>query len=219
MSTSKKTAAPGGLNAESLAMAEGFVFSPEPVHLAREAAVAGGIEAPGNAVCAALTFLARVLNARSVVEIGTGAGVTGLALFAGMAPDGVLVSVDVDADWQLEARQRYLEAGVAPARIRLINKVALEVLPKLLDGAYDLVLINGDKLEFVEYVAQAARLLRSGGVLVLNDALWRNMVADPRNDNDEALIIREALQVVREDDGFTTLLIPLGDGLLAAVKH
>ena len=219
VSTSKKAAAQGGLNADSLAMAESFVFNPEPVHQAREAAAAGGVDAPGNGACAALTFMARALDARAVVEIGTGAGVTGLALFAGMAPDGVLTSIDVDADWQLEARQAFLGAGVAAQRFRLITGVALDVLPKLRDGAYDMVFVNGDKLEYVEYVAQAARLLRAGGVLVLNDALWRNLVADPHNEDDEALIIREALQVVREDDGFTTLIIPLGDGLLAAVKH
>jgi len=201
-------------------MAEGFVYNPEPVRLARETAsvIDGGAAVPSNGLCSVLTFLARALNARAVVEVGTGTGVTGLALFAGMAPDGILTSVDVDADWQLEARQAYLAAGAAAHRFRLITGVALDVLPKLRDGAYDVVFVNGNKLEYVEYVAQAKRLLRSGGLMLLNDALWQNKVADPRNEDDEALIIREALQVVREDDCFTTVVIPLGDGLLAAVK-
>ena len=201
-------------------MADSFTRNPAPVRLAREVGLGvDDAEVPSDGVCAALTFLARALNARAVVEIGTGTGVTGLALFAGMAPDGVLTSLDVDADWQADARQAFLESGVPPTRCRLINGVALDLLPKLRDGAYDMVLVNGDKLEYVEYVAQATRLLRPGGVLVVNDALWRNLVADPRCEDDEALIIREALQLVRDDDGFTTVMIPLGDGLLAAVKR
>jgi len=189
------------------------------VRMAHETAMHVGAPVPSHGACAALTFLAKAVHARTVVEVGTGPGVTGLALFAGMAPDGILTSIDVDADWQLEARQAFIGAGVPPQRFRLIAGVALDVLPKLRDGAYDLVFIDGDKLEYVEYVSQAAHLLRPGGVLVLNDALWHNLVADSRSDDDEAFIIREALQVVQVDENFTALIIPLGNGILAAVKH
>ena len=99
-----------------------------------------------------------------------------------------------------------------------IEQIALDVLPKLRDNAYDGVFIDGDKLEYVEYVAQALRLLRRGGVVVLNDALWHNLTADPRNEDDETVIIREGLQSILDLEEFVPLLIPLGDGLLAAVK-
>jgi predicted O-methyltransferase YrrM len=151
--------------------------------------------------------------------VGTGTGATGLALLAGMDPDGVLTSLDSDADWQLEAREAFLRTGVATRRFRLISGSALDVLPKLRDGAYDLVLVDGDKLEYVEYVAQAIRLLRPGGVLAVHDALWHTQVANPRNDDDETVIIREALQVIQANDDLTSLMIPLGDGLLVAVKN
>jgi len=209
------------LNAESLDMAENFVYNPEPVRAAREAAAETGSAAPvpSNGVCAALTFLARVIDARTVVEIGTGPGVTGLALLSGMGSGATLTSIDADADWQIAARQAFTKAGWPAASFRLIAGVALDVLPKLRDGAYDIVLVNGDKLEYVEYVAQATRLLRAGGLLVMNDALWRNKVADPRNEEDEALIIREAIDVVQQDDDFTKVVIPLGEGLLVALKN
>ena len=93
------------------------------------------------------------------------------------------------------------------------------MLPKLRDGAYDMVFVNGDKLEYVEYVAQALRLLRHGGVVVLNDALWKNLVADADNEDDETVIIREALAAVAETEEFTSVLLPVGDGLLAAIKE
>ena len=91
------------------------------------------------------------------------------------------------------------------------------MLPKLTDGAYDLVFVDGDPLEYVEYVAQAERLLRSGGLLVLHHALWQGQVADERNSDDEPLIIREALAAVLADESFTPALLPVGDGLLVAV--
>jgi len=221
VATSKSNPAPqlNTLSTDSLDMAEGFVYMREQVRLARESAMDAGTEVPSNGVCAALTFLSHAVGAKAVVEVGTGTGVTGLALFAGMAAGGILTSIDVDADCQIEARQAFLAAGMASQRFRLIAGVALDVLPKLRDEAYDIVFVNGDKLEYVEYVAQATRLLRHGGMLLLNDALWRNLVADPRQDDDQAFIIREALQVVQTDDDYTCCMIPLGDGLLAAVKR
>jgi len=199
-------------------MAENFVFNAEPVRLAREAAIETGTSVLSNGACALLTFIARAINAKTVVEVGTGTGVSGLTLLDGMAVDGVLTSIDVDADQQIEARRAYAAAGVVAQRFRLIAGVPLDVLPKLRDSAYDIVFVNGDKLEYVEYVAQASRLLRSGGVLIVNDVLWANKVADPANEDDEALIIREALQAVELDDALTAVIVPLGDGLLTAVK-
>ena len=114
-----------------------------------------------------------------MVEIGTGAGMSGLALFAGMRPDGILTSVDVEADHQRQARKSFLSVGIPPRRFRLISGAALTVLPKLSDGAYDLVFVDGDELDYADYVEQGLRLLRHGGLLVLNDALRDDHVADP----------------------------------------
>lgn len=213
-----KPPAKSGAHAASWAYAEAFVPESDHASLARRAGRELGVESASPGVAGVLTFLARAVNARNVVEIGTGAGVSGLALLAGMQPDGVLTSIDLENEHQVAARQVFGNAGVAPRRARLIAGAALNVLPKLSDGAYDLVYVDGDPLEYVEYVAQALRLLRHGGVLVLHHALWRGLVADERNDDDETLIIREALDAVAGIDEFTRILLPVGDGLLAAVK-
>ena len=199
-------------------MAESFVYMPESVRLARDEALDSGSDVPSNGECATLTFLAKAVKAKTVVAVGAGPGIAGLALYCGMASDGVLTVIDMDSQLLGEVRLAFTEAGIQPHRFRLIAGVARNVMLKLSDAAYDLVLIGGDRLEYVEYVAQATRLLRPGGLLVLTGALWKNMVADPRCDDDEAFIIREALQVVQTDDNFTSLVIPLGEGLLAAVK-
>ena len=160
----------------------------------------------------------RGINARHVVEVGTGTGVSAVALLEGMTSDGVLTSIDNEAELQLVAREVLNDAGIPRPRARLIAGEALVVLPKLTDTAYDLVFVDGDPLEYVEYVAQASRLLRPGGLLVLHHALWQGMVADPENSGDEPLIVREALDAVHELDEFTAALLPVGDGLLVAVK-
>ncbi|GAA1394588.1 O-methyltransferase [Luteococcus peritonei] len=207
------------LDARSWGYAEDFVAADERIRDAREQAVGLGIDTISNGAASALRFLTRLVQARAVVEIGTGTGVSGLAFFEGMGREGILTSIDAEADRQAAARQEFQAAGVPSQRFRLIAGTPLDVLPKLRDGAYDVVFINGDKLEYVEYVAQALRLLRHGGVVVLHNALWRNLVADPDNEDDETLIIREALSAVAETEEFTSVLLPVGDGLLAAIKE
>lgn len=199
--------------------AEGFVAPSERVEAAREAALDRDWSPIGNGAGIFLTFLARAIGARAVVEVGTDAGVAGLSLLEGMGEAGVLTSIDSEPDLQTAARRVFEGAGLRSNRYRLIAGMPLDVLPKLRDGAYDLVFINGDRLEYVEYIAQALRLLRHGGVVVLNDALAGGHVADPDNEDDETLIIREALDSVQETEEFLPALLPVGSGLLLAVKE
>lgn len=216
-SAGKKSAAKSAPKPASWVYAEDLLPESEHAIAARESAPAG-VSPLGRGTATTLTFLARVLRARAVVEIGTGSGVSGLALFAGMEPDGVLTSVDVEAEHQQTARRAFQDAGIATQRFRLIAGAALTVLPKLSDGAYDLVFIDADKLEYPEYVEQALRLLRHGGVLAMDNTLWHNRVADPGNSEDETITIREAIEAVTTNEDLVEAMLPVGDGLLVAVK-
>src|SRR5581483_3298581 len=102
----------------------------------------------GSGGGAALRFLATVLDSLNVVEVGTGGGVSGVWLLRGMHPDGVLTSIDIEAENQRLAKIAYAEAGFASARTRLICGAALDVLPRLTDGAYDIVFCDGEKTEY-----------------------------------------------------------------------
>ena len=113
------------------------------------------------------------------MEIGTGCGVSGIWLLRGMLPDGVLTSVDVEPEHQRLARQAFAAAGFAVNRYRLIGGRALDVLPRLTDGGYDLVFCDADKQEYPDYLTAALRLLRPGGIVVFDNALWDGRVADP----------------------------------------
>jgi predicted O-methyltransferase YrrM len=190
----------------------------EDDHLAagRRRADEVGITPIGSGGGAALRFLASVLGAKAVAEIGTGTGVSGLWLLRGMAPDGVLTSVDLEAEHQRLARETLTEAGIAPQRFRLIAGAALDVMPRLTDDGYDLVFLDGDKVEYGEYLDQALRLVRTGGLIVFDNALWHDRVADAKQRDPETLAVRELLQRVAADEQLRPVLLPVGDGLLAA---
>jgi predicted O-methyltransferase YrrM len=172
----------------------------------------------GSGAGAALRFVASVLDARNAVEIGTGCGVSGVWIVRGMAPEGVLTSVDVEAEHQRLAKQAYQEAGFASGRVRLIAGAALEVVPRLTDAHYDLVFCDGDKREYPQYLEQARRLLRPGGVVAFDNSLWHDRVADPAARDPDTLAVRETLDAVRDAEDLVSVLLPVGDGLLLAKK-
>jgi predicted O-methyltransferase YrrM len=185
---------------------------------ARARAQEVGVAPIGTGGGAALRFLAAVTDARAVVEIGTGTGISGVWMLRGMRPDGVLTTVDTEAEHQRLAKQAFTEAGIAPQRVRLIPGAALDVLPRLTDGHYDLVFADGDKTEYPDYLTEALRLLKPGGVVAFDNALWHDRVADPAQRDAETVAIRELGRAVREHDSLLPLLLPVGDGLLVARK-
>lgn len=207
-----------GLSPQSLAYADEFVTEDDALRAARARADEVGVSPIGSGAGAALGFLAGLVEARAVVEIGTGTGVSGLWLLRGMRPDGVLTSVDLEAEHQRLARETFREAGIAPQRFRLIAGAALDVLPRLTDGAYDLVLCDAAKHEYADYLREALRLLRPGGLVVVDNALWHDKVADPAQRDPETVTIRELGRAVRDDETLMPLLLPVGDGLLVARK-
>jgi predicted O-methyltransferase YrrM len=153
-----------------------------------------------------------------VVEIGTGTGVSGLWLLRGMRPDGVLTTVDTEAEHQRLAKEGFTEDGIASQRFRLIPGAALEVIPRLTDGHYDLVFCDGDKREYTDYLTEALRLLRPGGVVAFDNALWHDKVADPSQRDEETVAIRELGKAVTDNESLVPVLLPVGDGLLVAKK-
>ncbi|HZY75904.1 MAG TPA: O-methyltransferase [Jatrophihabitantaceae bacterium] len=207
------------VNLQSVAYAESFVAEDELITTARDRARELGCVPIGPAGGAVLRVLAAATGARAVVEVGTGAGISGLYLLGGMAADGVLTTVDVEGENQRAAREAFTEAGIAPARYRMINGPAAEVLPRLREDAYDLVFVDADKTAYGVYFEQAVRLLRPGGVMAFDNALWHDRVADPTQRDADTLTLRDLGRAVRDDDRLIPALLPVGDGLLVAAKR
>ncbi len=199
--------------------AEGFGVEDQALTTARGRSEEFGCEPVTPAAGNALRFLAAALDARAVVEVGTGAGVSGLWLLAGMRADGILTSVDTEAEHQRAAKQGFRDAAIASTRTRLINGAALEVLPRLTDGAYDLVFVDGPKGQYVDCLDEALRLLRPGGVVVFAGALGRGRVGESSARDPETVALRDVTKAVREHEQLVPTLIRLGEGLLAAVHR
>jgi predicted O-methyltransferase YrrM len=203
----------------SWAYSEEFIPEAEVIQKARVRSEELGCVPIMPGAGSALRLLAAAVNAKAVVEVGTGAGVSGLWLVSGMPPDGILTTIDHQPEHQRAAKEAYAEAGIAPQRTRVISGRALDVLPRLTDAAYDMVVIDADKAEYPQYVEQALRLLRSGGVLVLDNMLWHDKVADPATRDETTTLLRDLGKELRDNEALLPALLPVGDGVLAAVKR
>ncbi|MFF4404181.1 O-methyltransferase [Streptomyces sp. NPDC001262] len=204
----------------SWAFADAFVAEDEATRWARDRAREAGLRSVSSGTGAALRLLAGAADAKAVAEIGTGTGVSGIHLLHGMRPDGVLTTVDSDPECQQFARQAFRAAGFAGNRARFIPGRALEVLPRLADGGYDLVFCDGDRMESLDYLAESLRLLRPGGLVC-----FEGVFADGRTVDStvappaEVQRVRELLRAVRESTVLMPSLLPVGDGLLCAVRR
>jgi predicted O-methyltransferase YrrM len=210
-----------------LAYVTEYATEDEPLLTARaNAADLGGTTPVRPEVGAALRFIASAVGARTAVEIGTGCGSSGIWLLRGMRSGGILTSVDTEPEYQRMARQAFTKAGFAPNQSRLILGRALDVLPRLSDGGYDLVFCDADARDYPDYLAAALRLLRPGGVVAFNDVLTSAAGFDPDSDFESEADpgsgfdpedATELPGLVRADERLIPMLLPLGDGMLTAV--
>jgi predicted O-methyltransferase YrrM len=199
-----------------LEYAAGYLPEDEPLLAARaSAADLGGTEPVLPAVGATLRFLACAVGARTVVEIGTGCGSSGIWLLRGMRPGSTLTSVDTEPEYHRMARKAFTQAGFAQNQCRLIIGRALDVLPRLSDGTYDMVFCDADPRDYPDYLSAALRLLRAGGIVAFNNALLAGTSPDAGDDD----VAFDLADQVRADERLVPVLVPLGDGLLAAVKR
>ncbi|MGP4113015.1 O-methyltransferase [Streptomyces sp. 4N509B] len=185
---------------------------------ARDRARDAGLRSVSPGTGDALRLLAAAAGARAVVEIGTGTGVSGIYLLHGMRPEGVLTTVEIEPERQQFARQAFRMAGFAANRTRLISGHALDVLPRLTDGGYDLVFYDGSRLECLECLGESLRLLRPGGLVCFTGVFADGRTVDSGIQPAEVLRLRELLRAVRESKDLVPALLPVGDGLLCAAR-
>ncbi|MCC6270983.1 MAG: class I SAM-dependent methyltransferase [Microbacteriaceae bacterium] len=197
--------------------AEDFIVETDDIVQARARSLEHGIDAITPAMGAQLAILTAATTATTIIEIGTGAGVSGLWLLAG-APQATLTSIDIEAEHQQHARASFQNAGYPGSRVRLITGRAREVLPRMNEGAYDIVFIDADPQSVIEYVEHGLRLVRPGGTVVVAHALWHGRVADPAYRDDVVAGYRSLLRELSGSDAVLSALSPVGDGLLQLTK-
>jgi hypothetical protein len=196
---------------------EDFTQEAEVIKRARARADELGVEAITPSVGVQLSILARALSAKAIVEVGTGAGISGLWLLSA-SENSVLATIDTESEHQNIAKLAFEQAGIANSRLRLINGRSVEVLTNLADNAYDLVFLDGDRETIEEQIEQSHRLLRTGGILTIAHALWRDRVPDNQLGDDNTVIYRNLLAKLSKSERFICTVLPIGDGLIIASK-
>lgn len=194
-----------------------FVVETEAISRARQQSLELGIDAVTPAVGAQSAVIAAATGAKNILEVGTGAGVSGMWLLTG-APDATLTSIDSEIDHQQHARANFLEAGIRGNKARLITGKAAEVLPRMNENSYDIVFIDADPQSVIEYVEHGLRLARPGGTVLVAHALWRGRVADPAQRGDVVTGFRTLLSEIAGSSAVVSALSPVGDGLLQMTR-
>lgn len=199
--------------------AENFIVEDHFKSQARARGVEIGSVDPTPGVGAFLRHLAFTLSAQSVVEVGTGAGVGTLWLLDGMLHNGTLTSIDDEMEHTRIAKLALSDADIAQSRYRLITNSVLDVISKLTDRAYDLVILRHNPQDLAFMITEVHRILRSGGALVIDNFFGGSKVCDPAQRDPKTVSLRDAGKIIKSDtEHWVSTLIPIGDGLLVATK-
>lgn len=193
--------------------ADEATVEPEAIARARAHALEIGAEplsAPVGAQCAVLAAAGRALN---IVEIGTGGGVSGLWLLRG-SPRATLTTIDKEPEHLAVARQSFAEARVPAARVRFISGRATDVLPRMNEASYDIVLVDADPEGVIEYVEHGLRLVRAGGTVLVPRVLAGGSVADPVRRGPIESAYRSLIQETQASPAVLGALSIVGEGLL-----
>jgi predicted O-methyltransferase YrrM len=168
-----------------------------------------------------LAFLVRLIGARNAIEIGTFTGYSALCVAGALPPDGRLVCCDVNENWTRIARRHWQEAGVS-AKIDLRLAPAQTTLDGLLAGGaagrFDFAFIDADKAGYDGYYESCLQLVRTGGLIALDNMLWGGAVADPTDQSDDTNALRALNAKIRDDRRVDACLVSIGDGVMLARK-
>jgi caffeoyl-CoA O-methyltransferase len=169
-----------------------------------------------------MSLLVQLLGATRALEIGVFTGYSALWVAMALPPKGKLIACDINEEWTSIARRYWDEAGVA-------EKIDLKLAPalKTMDGllargagqSYDFVFIDADKESYIDYYERAIRLLRPGGLILVDNVLWSGKVADANARDASTTALREFNKRLHRDERITLCMLPVADGLTLAIKR
>jgi predicted O-methyltransferase YrrM len=164
-----------------------------------------------------MAFLVQLTGARRVLEIGTFTGMSALWLARALPAGGALHCCDINGEWADIARAFWKKSGLEN-KITLHLAPALETLPKFADDFFDVVFVDADKGNYQNYIDAAARLLRVGGLLMVDNTLWSGEVVDEHTIDKVTRTIQGVNNKLAADPRFQSVILPIGDGLTVAIK-
>ena len=169
-----------------------------------------------------MQMLVRLIEARRAIEVGVFTGYSSLAVVLAMPPDGQLLALDVSEEYTAIARRHWQAAGVAD-RIELVIAPAKDTLDARIAAGeadrYDFAFIDADKTGYLAYYERLMKLVRPGGLIVVDNTLWGGEVANSRNRDADTVALREFNDVLHKDPRIELALLPVGDGLTLARRR
>jgi len=166
-----------------------------------------------------LTFLARMIKPKYILELGTFTGYSAICLAKGLAPSGKMITLEVNPELKGTIEKNITRANLAD-RITPVQGNALDLIPGLADGM-DLVFIDADKLNYPHYYEHILPKMASGGFIIFDNVLWSGKVLLSENEkgfDEETKVLKELNENIRQDPRVTQLLMPIRDGLLIVEK-
>ncbi len=163
-----------------------------------------------------LSMLSKMMQPKRILEIGTYTGYSALCLAEGLASDGKLVTIDVNEELAHRV-QAYFNASTFAEQIQYIISPALDVIPTL-NETWDLVFIDADKQNNIEYYELILPLVRPGGYVILDNVLWSGKVAEPDKNDKDTVLLRKLNALIHTDERVEEVLLPIRDGLMIARK-
>ena len=164
---------------------------------------------------ALMAMLVRLTGAKRILEIGTFTGYSSTVMALALPPNGRITCLDVSEEWTNVAREAWADAGVAD-KVDLRLAPAAKTLQTLDDDSFDMAFIDADKPGYDTYYEQCLRVVRSGGLVMLDNVLWSGRVVDPGDDDENTRIMRAINEKIAADERVDHVLLPIGDGLTLA---
>ena len=170
-----------------------------------------------------MQLLVKLIGARNCIEIGVFTGYSALAVALALPPDGKIVACDVSEEWTAIARQATGRRPASEGKIDLRLAPAIETLDKLLAdggaGQYDFAFIDADKPNYLAYYERCLKLLRTGGLIAIDNTLWSGDVVNPGKTDENTVAIRALNDALHDDERVDVSLLAIGDGVTLARKR
>ncbi len=159
-----------------------------------------------------LTLLSKMIQPDRILEIGTFTGYSAICLARGLKENGKLITIEIDDELENFAHRYIEKAGLRERIVQLIGP-ALEIISKL-NETFDLVFLDADKKEYVEYYNQVFDKVRTGGIIIVDNVLWSGKVLDkPAPDDDQTAGIIEFNEMIKNDNRVEKVILPVRDGI------
>jgi len=169
-----------------------------------------------------MAFLVKLLNAKKLLEIGVFTGYSSLCLAMAIPEDGTLIACDINPETTSIAKKYWQEAAIA-YKIELRLSPALETMDALISNGendtFDFIFIDADKINYRLYYEQGLKLIRSGGIIAIDNVLWGGKVSDPDINDEDTNAIRDLNKFLSKDDRIELTMLSIADGLTLAKKR